>query len=158
YFDLHEASLGVVLAGKPIAVGDPVLSRIRAAQLNAGVVRVVLDTTATSTFSVSLEHDPYRLLVQIPEGGASADKNTVTLFPATPEPSAKLVTSPSTTQGDQARLQARLPKLKIVLDAGHGGWDLGTVGRKGLLEKDLVLDITQRLGKLLQNRLGSDVL
>jgi N-acetylmuramoyl-L-alanine amidase len=45
-----------------------------------------------------------------------------------------------------------------VLDAGHGGWDLGTVGRQGLLEKDLVLDVTQRLGKLLQARLGSEVM
>jgi N-acetylmuramoyl-L-alanine amidase len=160
YFDLHDASLNTTLGGKAIAVGDPVLSRVRAAQLNAGVVRVVLDTTASSTFSVSLEHDPYRLLVQIRGGGAPAtDKSRVSLFPATPEPSAaKLATLSATAEGDQARPQARLPKLKIVLDAGHGGWDLGTVGRKGLLEKDLVLDITQRLGKLLQNRLGSDVL
>ena len=45
-----------------------------------------------------------------------------------------------------------------MLDAGHGGWDLGTVGRQGLLEKDLVLDVTQRLGKLLQARLGSEVM
>ena len=49
-------------------------------------------------------------------------------------------------------------KFRIVLDAGHGGWDLGTVGRHGLLEKDLVLDVTERLGKLLQSRLGSEVL
>ena len=45
-----------------------------------------------------------------------------------------------------------------MLDAGHGGWDLGTVGRQGLLEKDLVLDVTRRLGKLLHDRLGSDVM
>jgi len=45
-----------------------------------------------------------------------------------------------------------------VLDAGHGGWDLGTVGRQGLLEKDLVLDVTQRLGKLLRTRLGAEVM
>jgi N-acetylmuramoyl-L-alanine amidase len=45
-----------------------------------------------------------------------------------------------------------------VVDAGHGGWDLGTVGRRGLLEKDLVLEIAQRLGKLLQSRLGSEVI
>jgi N-acetylmuramoyl-L-alanine amidase len=53
---------------------------------------------------------------------------------------------------------ARTGKFRIVLDAGHGGWDLGTVGRQGLLEKDLVLDVTQRLGKLLQARLGSEVM
>jgi N-acetylmuramoyl-L-alanine amidase len=45
-----------------------------------------------------------------------------------------------------------------VLDAGHGGWDLGTVGRKGLLEKDLVLDIVQRLGGMIEKRLGAEVI
>ena len=55
-------------------------------------------------------------------------------------------------------LPAKTGKFRIVLDAGHGGWDLGTVGRQGLLEKDLVLDVTQRLGKLLQARLGSEVM
>jgi N-acetylmuramoyl-L-alanine amidase len=57
----------------------------------------------------------------------------------------------------EERLAARTGKFRIVLDAGHGGWDLGTVGRQGLLEKDLVLDVTQRLGKLLRLRLGSEV-
>jgi N-acetylmuramoyl-L-alanine amidase len=50
------------------------------------------------------------------------------------------------------------PRLRIVLDAGHGGWDLGTVGRKGLLEKDLVLDIVERLGHLVENRLAAEVI
>jgi N-acetylmuramoyl-L-alanine amidase len=45
-----------------------------------------------------------------------------------------------------------------VLDAGHGGWDLGTVGRRGLVEKDLVLDVVERLGKLLEDKLGVDVI
>ena len=49
------------------------------------------------------------------------------------------------TAGD-LQLRARVPKMRIVVDAGHGGWDLGTVGRRGLLEKDLVLEIAQRLG------------
>jgi len=44
-----------------------------------------------------------------------------------------------------------------VLDAGHGGWDLGTVGRRGLVEKDLVLDVVERLGKLLEDKQGVDV-
>jgi N-acetylmuramoyl-L-alanine amidase len=56
------------------------------------------------------------------------------------------------------RPAARSGKFRIVLDPGHGGWDLGTVGRQGLLEKNLVLDVTERLGKLLQARLGADVL
>ena len=55
-------------------------------------------------------------------------------------------------------LRARVPKMRIVVDAGHGGWDLGTVGRRGLLEKDVVLEIAQRLGKLLEGRLGAEVI
>src|SRR5262249_1005877 len=51
----------------------------------------------------------------------------------------------STTQVESRPSAA--PRLRIVLDAGHGGWDMGTVGRKGLLEKDLVLDVVSRLGK-----------
>jgi len=46
---------------------------------------------------------------------------------------------------------------KIVIDPGHGGHDTGTIGPNGLLEKDLVLDVSKRLGKLLQARLGAEV-
>jgi N-acetylmuramoyl-L-alanine amidase len=45
----------------------------------------------------------------------------------------------------------------IVLDAGHGGQDVGTRGPSGYFEKDLVLDVALRLGALLTQRLGSDV-
>ncbi len=48
--------------------------------------------------------------------------------------------------------------MRIVLDAGHGGWDLGTVGRQGLLEKDLVLDVVERLGSLIEKRMGAEVI
>ena len=45
----------------------------------------------------------------------------------------------------------------VVLDPGHGGHDTGTIGSNGLLEKDLVLDVAKRLGKLLESRLGAEV-
>jgi N-acetylmuramoyl-L-alanine amidase len=47
---------------------------------------------------------------------------------------------------------------KIVIDAGHGGHDTGTIGPNGLLEKDVVLDVAKRLGRLLQSRLGAEVI
>jgi N-acetylmuramoyl-L-alanine amidase len=40
----------------------------------------------------------------------------------------------------------------VVLDAGHGGHDEGATGPSGLREKDVVLDITQRLAKQLRSR------
>lgn len=44
---------------------------------------------------------------------------------------------------------ASLKIRKIVIDAGHGGNDPGTIGRTGLREKDVNLDIANRLSKLL---------
>ncbi len=37
----------------------------------------------------------------------------------------------------------------IVLDAGHGGKDPGTIGKYGTKEKTVVLDVVKRIGKLL---------
>ena len=42
----------------------------------------------------------------------------------------------------------------IVIDPGHGGKDPGAVGPKGTNEKDVVLDISRRLAKLLKNNLN----
>jgi N-acetylmuramoyl-L-alanine amidase len=44
---------------------------------------------------------------------------------------------------------------RIVIDAGHGGHDTGTIGPTGLMEKDLCLDVALRVGKLIQQRLPS---
>jgi len=44
---------------------------------------------------------------------------------------------------------------RIVIDAGHGGHDTGTIGPTGLMEKDLCLDVSLRLGKIIQQRLPS---
>jgi N-acetylmuramoyl-L-alanine amidase len=46
----------------------------------------------------------------------------------------------------------------VVIDPGHGGHDNGTEGPKGLLEKDLVLDVAQRLGKLIEDRMAAEVI
>ncbi len=42
---------------------------------------------------------------------------------------------------------------RIVIDAGHGGHDTGTIGPHGLMEKDLCLDVALRLGKLIEQKL-----
>ncbi|MDD4980768.1 MAG: N-acetylmuramoyl-L-alanine amidase [Candidatus Omnitrophica bacterium] len=40
---------------------------------------------------------------------------------------------------------------KVVIDAGHGGNDPGTIGKRGLKEKYVNLDIAKRLANLLKN-------
>jgi N-acetylmuramoyl-L-alanine amidase/type II secretory pathway predicted ATPase ExeA len=42
---------------------------------------------------------------------------------------------------------------RIAIDPGHGGFDIGTTGPHGLLEKDLCLDVALRLGQLIQKNL-----
>jgi N-acetylmuramoyl-L-alanine amidase len=46
---------------------------------------------------------------------------------------------------------------RVVLDPGHGGHDTGTIGSKGLQEKDLALDISKRVALLIRDRLGAEV-
>ena len=63
-----------------------------------------------------------------------------------------------TAAGDRSLIRALGLKIgRIVIDPGHGGHDTGTIGPSGLMEKDLVLDVARRLGTLLSNRLGADV-
>lgn len=156
YFDLHDTSLEPELNDKDIEIGDPLLSRVRVAEPRPGLTRLVLEIKGDSDYSVSLESNPYRLLVQVSKIGKR--KAQINLFPNTQahQKIAAIVVPPPTKEDLQ--LRARVPKLRIVVDAGHGGWDLGTVGRRGLLEKDLVLEIAQRLAKLLETRLGANVI
>jgi N-acetylmuramoyl-L-alanine amidase len=63
-----------------------------------------------------------------------------------------------TASGDRSLIRALGLKIgKIVIDPGHGGHDTGTIGPDGLEEKDLVLEVGRRLGKLLETRLGAEV-
>lgn len=63
-----------------------------------------------------------------------------------------------TIAGDRSLIRALGLKIgKIVIDPGHGGHDTGTIGPNGLEEKDLVLDVSKRLGRLLESRLGAEV-
>lgn len=64
-----------------------------------------------------------------------------------------------TAAGDRSLIRALGLKIgKIVIDPGHGGHDTGTIGPGGLEEKDLVLDVSKRLGKILASRLGAQVI
>ncbi len=47
---------------------------------------------------------------------------------------------------------------RVVIDPGHGGHDQGTSGPHGLIEKELVLDVSLRLGKLISEQLGAEVI
>lgn len=154
YFDLHDTALVSSLEGRSIDIGDAALSRVRVAQPIPGVTRVVLDTRDGSNFSVSMESNPYRLVVELRANDTVMASNRL---PNMDSRAASALT-PIPARPEDEQLRAKTGRLRIALDAGHGGWDLGTVGRNGLQEKDLVLDVARRLGKLLQARLASEVI
>jgi N-acetylmuramoyl-L-alanine amidase len=79
--------------------------------------------------------------------------------PATISPAAIPKAARRTSTGETSLVRALGLKLqRVVIDPGHGGHDEGTQGPKGLLEKDLVLDISLRLGKMIEEKLGAEVI
>ncbi len=230
YFDLHAAKLSPAVAHNKIHVSGDLLSQIRVAQNQGGVVRVVLDVNGVKDYAASLMHKPSRLVIELygsngARGAAvqtakavvpvmkspsddPADKptasenafasdpppNVVTQpveapvklalppapAPAKPIPSPVKVlntksaktaagakpdlvqpaATPQPTRDGQSTLTRALGlKIgRIVIDAGHGGHDTGTIGPTGLMEKDLCLDVALRLGKIVQQKLpGADI-
>lgn len=149
YFDLQDTKMASGLLNQSISVDDAFLKRVRMAQPTAGVTRVVLETKGIEEVSVKLEPNPYRLTIDVHKVPSAAPATLSKPSPAVASaPQKKTIHSTSSAA----------PEFRVVLDAGHGGWDLGTVGRKGLLEKDLVLDVVERLGKLIEQKLGADVI
>lgn len=76
---------------------------------------------------------------------------------------AELVTpteSRPTRDGNRSLTRALGLKInRIVIDAGHGGHDTGTIGPHGLMEKDLCLDVALKLGKEIEEKLpGAEVI
>ena len=253
YFDLHAARLSPSLTQGNIRVSGNLLTQVRVAQNQVGVVRVVLDVNGVKDYAVSLLKKPSRLVIELyaskvpmsaepmqlakvprpepvqeapvrdsdlaasapvlPDSRAllAAPKNDVLAKtpPAPPPPPASNRSLPATTSaGSSAGSKpqpaspngfpskpvstktrhsgsATKPDLvqpatvpqpmrdgsgstltralglkigRIVIDAGHGGHDTGTVGPTGLMEKDLCLDVALRLGKIIQQKLpGAEI-
>ena len=84
----------------------------------------------------------------------AAGSSTATVADATPARAAV-----PTADGETSLVRALGLKIgRIVIDAGHGGHDSGTIGADGIEEKDVVLDVALRLGRLLHDRLGAEII
>ena len=113
-------------------LADGLVKEIRLEPVAGGdaVLRVVLEGNAADVKASTLQ-DPYRLVLDIYRGRESAGGE----------------------QGHPAMEPLRL----IVLDAGHGGHDPGASGPNGVVEKDVVLDVTKRVARLVTEGLGVKV-
>jgi N-acetylmuramoyl-L-alanine amidase len=170
-----------------IHVGDPRLKEIRIAEVALGLTRILFDLEKPAEVVSSQLVNPDRLMIEIRPRGASLpelapapsssatrrlDPPESTAPSATPPPAAPTpapvlprpppprMPSPASkdSNGDKSLIRVLGLKVgKVVIDAGHGGHDTGTIGANGLMEKDLVLDVALRLGKLISTRLGAQV-
>lgn len=61
-----------------------------------------------------------------------------------------VITNPTPTTPKPATNKGAI-KGKVVLDAGHGGSDYGAI-REGINEKDITLDVTQRVAAILKSK------
>lgn len=109
--------------------------------------------------------------VQVPvNGGAAAENATDTTGEVSPQPSSggphtlpvpalPAVAAKPTSDGDRSLTRTLGLKInRIVIDAGHGGHDTGTIGPHGLMEKNVCLDVALRLGRLIHKKLpGAEV-
>src|SRR5262249_14942522 len=84
---------------------------------------------------------------------------TADIAPAAPLPGATAVAPPARngSGGLSIARQLGLGVSRIVIDPGHGGHDSGAKGR-GVVESELVLDVSLRLEKLLEKVSGVEVL
>ncbi len=182
FIDLFDTELSTVLQGKSFDVDDGLLNRVRVAENRGGVTRVVLEVKDAQDYSVFSLPEPFRLVVDIrgpsqtttakkapkqkPEEAAAPSKSveSASTTPAAPEPGRTSLPGPPsvpkpTAAGNHTLSRALGLKVgRIVIDAGHGGHDTGTIGPTGFMEKDLVLDVARRLGKLLEDQLGAEVI
>jgi N-acetylmuramoyl-L-alanine amidase len=97
----------------------------------------------------------------VPHGQATADAFNSGLGTETTWQNGHPTPSHASASGQSFLSLARELGLKInriAIDPGHGGFDTGTKGPRGLLEKDLCLDVSLRLGELIkQNIPGAQV-
>jgi N-acetylmuramoyl-L-alanine amidase len=98
----------------------------------AAVLRVLFDGRAVEP-RVTILTDPHRLVLDFPRAGGE-----------------EAVSRPRDEQATPLRV--------VVLDAGHGGHDSGAVSASGLMEKDLVLEVTKRVARLAEGELAMKVL
>jgi N-acetylmuramoyl-L-alanine amidase len=98
-----------------------------------------------------------RTLSETPTPAASTS-TVIAKVPAPTHPLSYDATPRASEKGTYSLTRALGLKVnRIVIDAGHGGHDEGTTGPNGVLEKDVVLDVALRVAKLVQSRMGAEV-
>jgi N-acetylmuramoyl-L-alanine amidase len=105
-----------------------------------------------------LDSNVTRVSVPIPTHAAAPSSDAIESRHLPASPNVATAAAKRDSGGDRSLVRVFGLKLgRVVIDAGHGGKDTGTIGPNGLMEKELVLDVSLRLGRLITERLGAEV-
>jgi N-acetylmuramoyl-L-alanine amidase len=148
----------------PNTTATKTISSVDVAALSAQPGRVEATTQPTSQPISAVVKDREQGV----DGTISSDTGTTTMGPSKRtkkgSPAKEADAGPAraavpTADGETSLVRALGLKIgRIVIDAGHGGHDTGTIGVDGILEKDVVLDVALRVGKLLHDRLDAEII
>lgn len=137
-FDIHASML---TESQNLRKDD--VERIKLAQFNPNTLRLVIEDN--NKIAIRFKKEKNELVVHI--------KNQKTPYKAPAKvvtPSKKIETPVAATTHAKSR-KTKTAKI-IMIDAGHGGKDPGAVGYKGYREKVIVLQVSQKLQKILEAR------
>jgi N-acetylmuramoyl-L-alanine amidase len=133
WINFHNTKLDNSLDRKLLTIQDGMLAQVKPVQQTPDLVRVMLDLGRTTDYRIIHFTDPDRVVVDV----FGKEEKQVSPVPKPP----------------------LIPEVKrIMIDPGHGGKDPGAIGRNGLAEKEVVLDVGLRLKELIKRNLGLEVL
>ncbi len=164
YLDVLQAKLNPILDGQSFPVKTDYLSQIVVFQKTPTTARVVIDVDFTKVRSYRAYHlfDPFRIVIDIYPRQAPETPGTRTQPGPGPEgnpPAGQPAKPPEPLpSGYSMARQLGLGVRTIVLDPGHGGSDPGCIGKSGLQEKTITLDVSLALKKMLVEKAGLNVI
>ena len=142
--DLKDILINNVLKelGSKVIGVDPNIKKIRVAQFNPEVTRVVIDLKSSASVKIfslkPIKNYKHRLVIDI--------------YPKDKDEIAGLLKQLERKDNEKVLDPLILDTKKtfiVAIDAGHGGEDPGAVGAKGTQEKVVNLQISKRLKKLI---------
>ena len=161
FYDVAPARLGQRNI-QPIEVHDGTIARVRAGQYESDVVRLVVELEGKAEPVLSVTRKPFELVLTSPAdvrsdvvAGAAPRQPTPPDATEVKERIGAGIGTPGAPGGVSISQQLGLKVHRVVIDAGHGGHDTGAIGPSGVREKDITLQIAQRIRDKLNTELPS---
>jgi N-acetylmuramoyl-L-alanine amidase len=170
FFDLKGTKTVPALLDATFRYDGDMVREIRFGRHPNSTTRIVVNLENVARYSVFTLYDPYRIVIDSEAASASTslapNKPVAPSAPPAPNPppapnvpvTQSAPSAPRANSGGTYSVarQLGLGVSRIVLDAGHGGHDPGARAFDAS-EAELVLDVSLRLEKLLQQQPGIEV-